>query len=390
MKEQYNHENTDVRDLLEQLQAPQSVVIGLEGGPCSGKTTLCNLLAEQAGELGRPFAALPEAATVHIEQLMARGETVPGLAQYNRPAYLQFQQDIVRTVAGNIQRAKAAFAGTDAVILVDRPDIGAYITRDEYRQVLDEVGLDQPPLHGLIDKLIYLPSVASEEPARYALLRGNNEARYETTAESAAAVCAANLQAVRMHPELHMEWGGDFQQKIRRLAAFILQPELEKEMKQAVPDQVAREFVAAAERDGRLLNVLDITQQYHQLNGQEFRLRTTTDPDGLLHRYFTVKSGEGITRRELQRSLTAEQHELLAHTPQLGNTLYKRRHVVLDEADAAGRRRLWFADEYTQPSLPDWHFETDIEDEAEVSELTVLYGATRRLVNSSAKALIFI
>lgn len=385
----YDPENQRQQELLEELMAPRPIVIGLEGGPCSGKTTLTNEIALQAEVLDRPFAALPEAATHHIEKIMAAGKTIPDLAVYDRRGYLEFQKDVLGTIIGNIERAKTVHAGTDAILLIDRPDIGAYVTAEEYGQVLGQLGHAQVPIHTLVDRLIFLPSVASEQPELYAELRGGNAARYETSAEEAAAVCAANLAAVRTHPELEIAWGGEFSEKIRHLAALVLQPELEGEIKQGVPNGEAEAFIRDAEARGNLINTLAMTQSYHELGGQEFRLRRSKGEDGSLHYFFTVKTGEGAFRHELQRGLSEEEYELLRRAKRIGNALLKLRHVVLDDADETGRRRLWFADRYTQPELPDWHFETEVKDEAELQMLTARYRATRYRVVESAKALIF-
>lgn len=132
-----------------------------------------------------------------------------------------------------------------------------------------------------------------------------------------------------------------------------------------------------------------IEQSYHRARDQEFRLRRSVGDDGLPYWHFTIKTGEGAFRQELQRSLTAEEYKLLRRSQQIGKTLLKSRHVVLDEADTDGKRRLWYADRYLSPPLDEWHFETEVHDEYEIAELTVLYGAARRRITEGAKTLIF-
>lgn len=173
--------------------APRPTVIGLEGGPCSGKTTLSTAIEMRAANVDRPVVVLPEAATEHIAQLAESRRTVAELAEHDRPAYLEFERGVLGTIIAGIERAKAAHAGTDAIIVADRVDIGAYVSPLEYRRLLNGFGLWRPPMHDLVDRLIFLPSVASEQPAQYHRLRDTNKARLETSAEEAAAVCAANL-----------------------------------------------------------------------------------------------------------------------------------------------------------------------------------------------------
>ncbi|MEO6761094.1 MAG: hypothetical protein ABI220_01805 [Candidatus Saccharimonadales bacterium] len=386
--------NESSRDLIRQNQlvetliAPQPVVIGLEGGPCSGKTTLAEEVCSRSEADGRAVVVIPEAATIHISRLAALGKTMPEVIA-NRPAFLQLQRDILGTIIDNISRAKLGAAGTDTIILVDRPDVGGYITSEEYKTVLEDVGQTMPPIHSLVDKLIFLPSVATESPERYAALQGTNTARYETSAEVAAAVGAANLRAIKTHPELYVAWGGSFPDKVRSLAAMILSPEIEGEIKQAVPNEAAETFLGESSNKGNLLNTMEITQSYYKSRFSNYRLRTSRGDDGFVHRYFTVKQGEGVFRNELQRSLDENQYQLLARGQRVGRVLHKLRHVILDDEDVVGKRRLWFADKYTGPYLSEWHFETGVDTRAEAQALQVAYAGTRRAVIESAKALIF-
>lgn len=190
------------------------------------------------------------------------------------------------------------------------------------------------------------------------------------------------------HPELQVAWGGDFAAKIRRLADTALSPELEGEVKLGVAPIEARAFLKKAEQNGSVLNSMTMVQGYHQLGDREFRLRTINAPDGT-YRYFTVKTGEGALRHELQRALSEAESALLERARRLGRgALVKQRHVVLDEPDNTGRCRLWYADNYLAPDLDEWHFETEVENEAEARRVAAQYP-TRRRVTEGAKTLIF-
>ncbi|MGH7239938.1 MAG: AAA family ATPase, partial [Candidatus Saccharimonadales bacterium] len=367
---------------------PAPTVIALEGGPCSGKSTLMGELAIRASELDRPLELIPEVATEFINSYRERGLEVSEMALNNRPAFLEFQTDILRAIISNIERAKLTHSGTDAIIVADRAEIASYVTADEYKQILIGLKQDKSPIHSIVDRVIFLPSVACEEPELYSRLVGSNAARYETSAEQAAAVSKANLLAVSTHPELEVAWGGDFKSKIGHLVNSIFNNELEGEVKQAVPGHAAEALVSEAERAGNLLNVMNIIQSYHQLGDRTFRLRQTTT-SGSVHYHLTIKTGSGAVRHELQRSLTPATFTLLKSAEQLGKTLAKRRHLVLDEPDDEDRRRLWFADYYTSPRLPDWHFETEVENEAEAAALMDRYATSRRRIVESAQSLIF-
>lgn len=388
MNEQLSsREQEQQRDLVEGLLAPQPTVIGLEGGPCSGKTTLSAAIAAGAAEIGRPVVIVPEAASEHLARLSASGRTLGELAVHDRPAYVAFERDVLGTIIARLEQTRQAHVGTDAIVVADRVDIGAYVSHAEHRQLFTHFGLWRPPMYDLVDKVIFLPSVASERPDLYGDLRGTNKDRVEVSADVAAGVCAANLQAVRRHPELQVAWGGDFGNKIRRLAEAVLHPEVEGEVKLGVSPAEAKAFLDKAAQTGGLLNDMTIYQSYHQLGGQEFRLRESTSVEGT-DRFFTVKTGQGALRRELQRTLNQEQLTLLGRAQRLGRTLVKQRFVVLDDSQPDGRRRLWYADNYRSPGIDEWHFETEVEDEAEAKQIAAQYP-TRRRITESAKELIF-
>lgn len=353
-----------VTELFERLMAPQPTVIGIEGGPCSGKTTLVERL--QATDSERPVIVLPEAATEHIIKLAERGLTVPELAANDREGFLAFEADVLQTIITNIEQAREQYAGTDAIIVADRCDIGAYLSDAEHQQLLHLLGRDMPPMLDLVDRLYYLPSVALEAPEKYDELKTNNDARYETL-EQAQATCRANLAAVRRHPEIHVAWGGEFEAKLDHLVSSIMQPEVETEL--ALEYFSATSITAdirAAKRFGRFLSYSRIVQSFHEKDGHEFRLRqVTTDRGETLH-FFTVKTGEGLTRRELQRHLTTGEYATLQQLPQVGNTLEKARYEFLQPHMLSSRGvRKWTADHYDAPHLMRWQVEMDLYDDSQ-------------------------
>lgn len=366
---------------------PQPTVIGLEGGPCSGKTTLINRLQEEAAIGERQLVVLEEAATPHIAKLQAHGIDPADLAEHDRPGWLAFEKDVMRTIHDAIAGARDRYAGTPAIIVADRCDIGAYLTPEEHRQLVAELGYDEPPVTSLVDQLYFLPTVAREDPERYKQVRATNGARYED-AEGAIATCQANLESVSTHPELHVAWGGEFRQKIERLTRQILQPETEGEIKFGVPERLAEKRLQTAVQDGRALTMAQIQQSYHRLDGREFRLRAMVGKDARPHYFFTVKTGSGAFRQELQRNISASEYQLLAQAERIGNVLHKVRYSFLDPDVSLGRR-LWYADRYLQPDIAEWHLETDVHDRHEYEALAFAYRGLYRRIAGSAKSLIF-
>lgn len=364
------HEHgSEQRELLQTLMKPQPTVIGIEGGPCSGKTTLVERL--QAAKSDRNVVVLPEAATIHIERLAQKGITIPELLAHDREGFLAFEADVLRTIINTIAEAKELYAGTDTLIVADRCDIGAYVTSDEYKRVLAMIGQDQAPMYTMVDQLYYLPSVAVESPEKYDELKATNAARYETL-EQAIATCQANFAAVKAHPELHVGWGEEFEPKIDRLVGDILDSANETELPLSWHDaSKLQQTIDEAYRDGRWLNLQNIFQSYHQIEGQEFRLRHTTLLNGIELYYFTVKQGKGLKRPEHQRMITRDQYEMLRRSRQVGRTLHKTRHEFLQpHYNPAFGLRKWTADYY--PELDKHEVEVAIHDESE-AELYPFY-----------------
>jgi thymidylate kinase len=390
MGETLPHEYQEQQKLLESLLRPHPTVIGLEGGPCGGKSTLLAEVERQAVETGRKVVVLGEAATPRIAALEAEGKSVPGIAKNDRSAYLQFQENILVDTIQNLENALSQHAHTDAVIIMDRCDIGAYVSIEEHRAILGKLGRKVAPMHEYVDQLYYLPSVARVQPEQYEALQRTNYVRYEDT-DQAVARCKDNLDAVHDHPELHVVWGGDFNQKIQKAVQAILSPEHESEIKRTMPNREAFRAIGNSLNQGNLLVVHHINQSYHVLGGQEFRLRIISSQYGRTSYFLSIKEGEGTLRKETQRRLNPEEYMFLRETPQIGKELCKRRHVFLDMPRVGTtERRLWFADEYDTPRLKEWHFETDIAPGENIEELQVLYGGVLQQTDISARDLIFI
>lgn len=351
------------REVLAELRKPHPTVIAIEGGPCSGKTTLMERLRATAGE--RQVVFLPEAATEHIAALQAKDIDIAQLPHTDRAAWLRLERDILGTIVGNLEQARETYAGTDAIIVTDRCDIGAYVTPEEHARLLNELGLLMPPMLSHVDQLYFLPSLARIDMDRYEVIRRRNPARVES-ADRARQVCARNLESVARHPELHIAWGGEFEETLRRLADSVVQPELESEIK--LQPVLGEEPMAAFLRSSHEVARSAIVQTYHELDGTTFRLREVMTEQGERLRYFTTKRGEGVHRREVQRQVDEMTFNLLGACPRVGEPLLKERTLLLrDELD--GKKRAWACDRYFDRRIGEWSIETDVRDEAEAALL---------------------
>jgi len=353
------------REIIAELPRPRPTIIAIEGGPCSGKTTLIEQLKRSAGD--RQVVCLPEAATEHILRLQSQGVDIAGIEQNDRPGWIAFEKDVLGSIVQNLETARELYEGTDAIIVTDRADIGAYVTPEEYQELLSDLGLEVPPIFTHVDQVYYLPSLARIDASLYERISRDNPARLEST-EKAAAVCERTLAVVGNHPELHVAWGGEFEATIARLAESILRPEDESEVKlkprSTAPDAVKQRF-----RTADTVSVAGIEQTYYELDGTVFRLRrTATELGGILHS-FTIKYGEGIKRQEIQRSIDLATFQQLSQCKQVGETLVKERRTVL-LSDDGSKKRVWALDRYFDRRLPEWNVETDVESELEAEMLS--------------------
>jgi hypothetical protein len=375
MKEIERTEQSEQREIIRKLLLPQPTVVGIEGGPCSGKTTFIKKLEE--GSSGRQVVCLPEAATHHIEKLALQGIEFAGLAQRDRDAYLNVEKKILKSIVADIESAMEVYAGTDAIIVADRTDIGAYVTNSEYSAILAELGLEMPPMLSHVDQMHYLPTVARMKPELYGALKSSNQHRVEEDSQEAVEVCIANQAAVARHPEFHMLWQENFEATIDAMVSCVLHPEQESEVK--LKPIVEGDATYILLQGGELMNSAEIEQTYYELDDQVFRLRRTQTDHGEILYAFTIKHGDGITRKEIQRKIDCKTFDLLSQCDQIGEPLHKNRTMaLLDDSVEPGRRRLWAFDRYYDRRLPEWNLETDVADEAEAHQVTEsLFGYER-------------
>lgn len=352
-------------DLLERLTQPQPTVIGIEGGPCGGKSTLIEAIKAQAGD--RKVICLPEAATEHITALAAQGIDFADVIEGNRPLFLETEAKILRSIVDNIQSAVAENAGTDAIIIADRCDIGAYVSNQEHAALLESVGLSMPPMLTHVDQLYYLPSLARINSKRYEELKSSNPARYENSKE-ASEVCLRNQAAVARHPELHIAVGKDFEQTVSHLVGKILEPDRENEIKLEPISDDTPVNVPMFKALGKTLAVSEVEQSYHEHADLTFRLRRCTTELGETILSFTVKTGEGISRKELQRRLDQDTFDILSRCKQVGKTLLKQRTAML-LIGPDNVKRMWTVDRNYDRRLPEWNLETDVVSEVEADEV---------------------
>ena len=186
--------------------------IVLTGGPAAGKTTLISrILKEFKQDDGWKVITIPETATDLISGFGVRpfGNCV---------SMLQFQYFVV---ADQLHKEKLALKAAELVpedkilIIYDRAlfDDKAYITDDEFRDVLAYFGKTEEEVMAGYDAVLHLVSCA--KGAEFAYNFGN-EARYEPL-ETAREKDDLTLRAWAAHPNLKViDNSVDFEDKMRR------------------------------------------------------------------------------------------------------------------------------------------------------------------------------
>lgn len=196
-------------------------VVGYEGGPCGGKTSAIEYTVTAAQHKGVQTIVVPEVATEMIRALHNQGKSYQDIAA-NNVELVKFQAELLYTIAASIKRIKKQrTVGANTLVLVDRVDNAAYLSESNYAQVLDAIGYDEPPMYTLVDTVLYFPTIARHDPAKYTSLMEQNSARYETP-EAAVHTCNANRKAVQNHPDVWYMNEKDFNKKLHYAANIAL------------------------------------------------------------------------------------------------------------------------------------------------------------------------
>ncbi len=361
---------TSAHEVLERLKAPQPIVVSPEGGPCSGKTTWVEHAIAYGQKIGKNVVVLEEAAGKHINALPGGAEEFVHYLQNDRARFVEIEIAILTDIIESIKAARETYKNTDTLIITDRASIKAYVSDEEYQVILEAVGHLQSPHVSLVDIMIYLPSVVRESEEKYEELKRTNSARYET-AEEARRVCEANFEAIKDHPELHVFWGGSFEDKILSATELVMNPTREIEAKfEAVKDSAVESMLEAKLEAGDYITSARIEQSYHVLGDIEYRLRKNTNENGAVVYYCSFKTIiSSDEKQEVRQTISQADYELLAQETCIGR-LEKTRHSFFHTDESTAKKRVWVADEYNYEERL-WNLEIEVSsiEELEAIEL---------------------
>lgn len=181
-------------------------IIGVSGGPCSGKTILINYIANILTNAGHRVHIVPEAATI----LITAGEQ-PGSIAFQR---LVFKKVLELEKIAIEQAKRDGFMGK-IFILCDRTllDGNGYITDEEFLGIVAEFNMTIADICNRYDAIIYLETAAKGAPGFFG--KETNDKRYENT-EEAAITCERTIKSCSRHPYFIRIYndGGTFSQKL--------------------------------------------------------------------------------------------------------------------------------------------------------------------------------
>lgn len=196
-------------------------VVGFEGGPCGGKTTAIDYVADNALCHDINTVIIPEVAGQMIGELQSRSRTFAEV-KANQKEHLKFQTELLNTIADSIKSyRKSCSDDQNMLVLVDRVDNAAYVSRQEYWQICETLAYREPPMHTLVDTVLYFPTLAKQNPHLYSELATENPARYESPLD-AIRTCDENYATVRSHPDVWVMEEESFERSLRYAANIAL------------------------------------------------------------------------------------------------------------------------------------------------------------------------
>ena len=190
--------------------------IVITGGPCAGKTTAMSWIQNAFTKRGYRVLFVPETATELITGGVAPWTCGTNLDYQKCQMRLQLEKEAI------FEQAAATMDVPKILIVCDRGalDNKAYMTDEEFAQVMDHLGTNEVALRDTYDAVFHLTTAAKGALEAYTL--SNNAARTESP-EQAAALDDQLLASWTGHPHLRIiDNSTDFEGKLERVIAEIL------------------------------------------------------------------------------------------------------------------------------------------------------------------------
>lgn len=304
--------------------------IALTGGPCGGKSTSISVLEQELSNKGYTVFIVEEMATNIINSGANPG--VVGL--------MAFQEMLIRLqwernkIYDDIAARLAYSEDVDIVIIYDRgiPDCKGFITDDEYKYLLDDMGLSETSVMDYYDGVFHLVTAAIGAPEAYTC--ENNAARTETP-EQAAERDRGCMRAWTGHPHLRVitNDGCTFEQKIDKLLK-----EVYTLLGVPVPVETERKYLISMPDLEELqkkydCTTVDIIQTYLESDGDTERRVRQRGINGNYTFYYTEKQKVSeLSRTEREKKISeAEYLKLLMEADTSLHQIKKQRTCFVSD-----------------------------------------------------------
>ena len=278
--------------------------IVITGGPCAGKTTAMSWIQNAFTKKGYIVLFVDETATQ-----LSSGGAPWALTRSNRDYQFRLTQLMLAKELAFTEISKT-MEGDKVLIVCDRGalDNRAYMTDEEFRYVLDQLGTNEIALRDHYDAVFHLVTAAKGAEQFYTL--ANNAARYETV-EEATRVDDALIAAWTGHPHLRViDNRYDFDEKmlnlITEISSFLGEPkpmDTRRKFLIAYPDTQALEKRPNCE-------CVDIYQTYLKTTtpGEVVRIRQRGRYGHYIYFKTIKRQVEGMKRIELEERLTQDEY----------------------------------------------------------------------------------
>lgn len=298
--------------------------IVVTGGPCAGKSTAMSWIQNGFKAMGYTVLFVPETATELI---------TGGVAPWTCGANVDFQKCLFHMQLEKektFERA-AKTMNTDKVLIVcDRGalDNKAYMSAEEFSEVLDELKSDEVSLRDNYDAVFHLVTAAKGAEAFYTT--ANNTARTESV-EEAREIDDKLIAAWTGHPHLRViDNATDFEEKMRRLiweiSSFLGEPEpyeIERKYLIEYPDTEWLKKIPNCEK-------VQIIQTYLRSDdSEEVRVRQRGADGHFIFTQTIKRKISDIKRLEIERRLTETEYlEFLMNADTTKRQIRKDRYCL--------------------------------------------------------------
>lgn len=293
--------------------------VALTGGPCGGKTTSIDTIVDEFNEKGYRVIVVPEAATILINM---------GIKPFgdNKIDNVEFQRMVIdlQLKLESYAEDLAKKSSKPTIILCDRGimDDKAYVTKEQFIELLKERNLTQFEVMNFYDLVIHLVTAALGKEEFYTL--DNNAARSESP-EEARIKDRKTLDAWLSHDNLKIVGNDtDFATKInnavKEVYEMLRQPHpVQRQEKYLVDD------IDVSNIESFSPTKLNIEQYVLKIENGEVIYRKTTC-DGETKYTEITKINTEINNERIKRRRNISEREYFNHIPPEKSPIRKVRY----------------------------------------------------------------